>query len=533
MKKYAYFLLMCLTCLGCKHKHPEDAHQHAHEPSLFAAYNTTYELYGEYSPLIVGKTATILAHFTRLADFKPIDSAHITLTLKVGNAEVKKKLNSTEKKGIYTFEIQPNSAGEGALVFDISTANGNSKIEIPEIVVFATHDDMHQQAHMHESKETHMHAEVTHEHAHSPTYAGDHHDDETMVYRYDEHDFPPTGISFTKEQSWKVDFATGFPQTEPIGEVIKTTAVVQSAMGDEVIIAAKTDGMVNMKNNIVEGNTAKTGQLLFSISGSGLASNNSAVRYAEAQANYNTAKANYERKQELAKDKIVSDKDVVEAKNAYETAKAIYNNARTMGASGQSGTSPISGFIKQVYAKNGSFVSMGQPVIAVAKNHNLVLHAEVSQKYASALQSVKSANIRKSNDDKVYNLTELDGKILPLASSMEAENYLIPVNIQVSNKANFISGSFVELYLKTIEKNTALTIPNKAIVEEQGLFFVFVQVTPELFEKREVKTGITDGIKTEILSGLSTHERIVTKGAFLVKLAQSSGALDPHAGHVH
>ncbi len=60
-----------------------------------------------------------------------------------------------------------------------------------------------------------------------------------------------------------------------------------------------------------------------------------------------------------------------------------------------------------------------------------------------------------------------------------------------------------------------------------------MQVTPELFEKREVKTGITDGIKTEILSGLSTHERIVTKGAFLVKLAQSSGALDPHAGHVH
>ena len=66
-----------------------------------------------------------------------------------------------------------------------------------------------------------------------------------------------------------------------------------------------------------------------------------------------------------------------------------------------------------------------------------------------------------------------------------------------------------------------------------GNYFVFVQLTPEFFEKREVKIGKTDGIRTEILSGIQSGERIVAKGAVLVKLSQATGTLDAHSGHVH
>ena len=78
-----------------------------------------------------------------------------------------------------------------------------------------------------------------------------------------------------------------------------------------------------------------------------------------------------------------------------------------------------------------------------------------------------------------------------------------------------------------------MTVPNSSLVEEMGNYFVFVQLTPEFFEKREVKTGKSNGLRTEILSGLKENERIVGKGAVLVKLAQASGKLDAHAGHVH
>ena len=91
----------------------------------------------------------------------------------------------------------------------------------------------------------------------------------------------------------------------------------------------------------------------------------------------------------------------------------------------------------------------------------------------------------------------------------------------------------MELYLKTVSDAEVLTIPNQAIIEEQGRYSIFVQVTPELFEKREIKTGQTDGIRTEVISGLADNERIVTKGAVMIRLAQSTGALDAHSGHVH
>ena len=62
---------------------------------------------------------------------------------------------------------------------------------------------------------------------------------------------------------------------------------------------------------------------------------------------------------------------------------------------------------------------------------------------------------------------------------------------------------------------------------------MYVQLTPEYFEKRLVKTGVSDGKRIEILEGLSGNERVVSTGAILVKLAQASGALDAHSGHVH
>jgi hypothetical protein len=85
----------------------------------------------------------------------------------------------------------------------------------------------------------------------------------------------------------------------------------------------------------------------------------------------------------------------------------------------------------------------------------------------------------------------------------------------------------------TVTNSEALTLPNSAMIEEQGNYFLFVQVTPELFEKREIKTGATDGIKTEIVKGITADERVVTKGAILIRLAQATGTLDAHSGHVH
>ena len=147
--------------------------------------------------------------------------------------------------------------------------------------------------------------------------------------------------------------------------------------------------------------------------------------------------------------------------------------------------------------------------------------------------TIKSANIRTINDNQTYTLEQLNGKIISFGKTANSDNYLIPVSLQIDNKGAFVSGSFVEVYLKSVTNTQALTVPNQSLLEEQGVFFVYVQVNPEIFEKREVKIGGTDGLNTEILSGITNKDRIVTKGAMMIKLAQATGNLDAHSGHNH
>jgi RND family efflux transporter MFP subunit len=502
MTRIIILSLFAVLFAGCKNCAPEGNNEHDNEPYdvkiQLTAYSNDLEVFAEADPFTVGTSGEVLAHFSFLKNFKPIESGSITTTLLVGTNKVQQTLDQPTRKGIFKFALKPETEGEGQLQFSVKTDSGQYEVIVPNIRVFAE--------------------------AHAAVLAAEH----DVVSK-------TNTVVFTKEQSWKIDFSTEIPATEAFGQVIKTTAIVQSSPEDEEIISAKTSGIVRFSNSdILAGKSVSSGQNLFVISGDEMADNNSSIRFSEALNNYEKAKTDFDRLTELAKDKIVSEKELLEGKNKYENAKAIYTNLNThFSSKGQTVKSPISGYVKQLFVTNGQFVEAGNPMVSVTKNRTLLLQADVQQKYASVLGSVNSAIIRLPNETKSYTLEELKGKILSFGRTGNTNNFMIPVNLQITNTGNFTSGSFVEIYLKTMTNATALTIPNLAITEEQGNYFVFVQVNPELFEKREVKIGTTDGMRTEIKSGISSLDRIVCKGAILVKLAQSSGTLDAHSGHVH
>ena len=499
MKNKILIAMLALALTGCNGKQTAEQHEEHEEVKFqYTAYSADFEVFAEADAFVIGETANVLSHFSRLPDFKALESGSMTIRLIVNGKEVSQTLDQPTRKGIYSFDILPETAGKGSLKFEITNENGSFEVLVPEVTVFAEHREA---------------LEASEKVVISQT--------NTTV--------------FTKEQSWKVDFATDFPRNEPFGQIIKTTAQVQSSQGDEIIVSAKTNGMVMISGNaVLEGKDVSKGQTLFSISGSEMADNNISVRYAEAKNNLEKAKADFERSTELAKDKIVSAKDLLSAKNQYDNAKAVFDNLNTnFSASGQSVKSPMSGFVKQVLVKNGAYVAAGQPIVIVAQNKTLLLNAEVQQKYASMLGSIVSANIRTVQDNQTYSLEQLNGKVLSFGKATNSDNFLIPVALQIDNIGSFTAGGFVEVYLKTITNTLALTVPTTSLLEDQGAFFVYVQATPELFEKREVKIGATDGVRTEIKTGLNSIERVVTKGAILIKLAEATGTLDAHSGHVH
>lgn len=371
--------------------------------------------------------------------------------------------------------------------------------------------------HNHES-EGHDHEEENH----SATEAKDDHDH-------------PNSVVFTQEQCRKIDFSCDCPQIKPMGTIIKTTALVEPSQGSEFVVVAKSSGTIRFaSDNTLEGVDVKAGQSLATVSGSGFAEKSVDVKYAEAKSNYEKALAEFNRARELSADKILSDKEVQNAKNQYETAKAVYDNLKSIsGVSGQKVVSPISGFVKQIFVKNGEYVDEGQTVMTVAQSKTLKLTAEVSQRYAGVTGSINGAVIQVPGTGKTYELSELNGKILSRGQSATSDSYMIPVNLQVDNKGDLIPGSFVKIFLKTITNKQAITIPLSSIIEEQGNFYVWVKVHTEMYEKREVKTGANDGKYVEILNGITSGDSIVTRGAMSIKLAQATGALDAHSGHVH
>ncbi|WKZ19450.1 MAG: hypothetical protein QY310_02550 [Candidatus Jettenia sp. CY-1] len=59
-----------------------------------------------------------------------------------------------------------------------------------------------------------------------------------------------------------------------------------------------------------------------------------------------------------------------------------------------------------------------------------------------------------------------------------------------------------------------------------------MQTSGEGFQKRELKIRVSDGMNVQVLAGIKEGERVVTKGAYQIKLATISGKMPAH-GHEH
>ena len=195
-------------------------------------------------------------------------------------------------------------------------------------------------------------------------------------------------------------------------------------------------------------------------------------------------------------------------------------------------TAPIGGYIKNLLVKEGDFVTVGQPLLTVTQNNRLYLRADVSERYYRYLSTISSANFKTPYDNQVYELSDLNGKLLSYGKASGDGSYYVPVTFSFDNKGEVVPGSFVEVFLMSKELPNTLAIPVEALTEEQGLYFIYLQKCAESYKKQEVKIGANNGKEVQILEGLHAGDRVVVKGAYHVKLASASNALPAHS-HEH
>ena len=407
-------------------------------------------------------------------------------------------------------------------------------ITILAISLWGCKNQSSQDKHTHSATETHAGHDHSHE-GHNHEHEGHDHEHETAEeHAGHNHESKATKhsdeIIFPKAQAAKTTFEVREIQPASFNQVVKTTGQVLAAPGDEAVIVATSNGVVSFSSNkLTEGTKVQKGQSLFQISSKDIAEGD---YYTKVKATYEAAKASYDRAEALVKDKIISQKEFESTKLEFENAKTAYNavsNNKT--AKGVSVNAPINGHMKNILVKEGEYITVGQPLATVSQNQRLVLRAEVSQRYYNAMQSVKSANFKTPYDNKVYSLEDLNGRLLSFGKTSNENSFFIPVSFEFDNKGEVIPGSFVEVYLISSPLENTLSIPVSALTNEMGIYYVYVQIDEEGYRKQEVALGANNGKEVQIIKGLHPGDRVVTQGAYQVKMASASGAI-PH-GHSH
>ncbi len=388
--------------------------------------------------------------------------------------------------------------------------------------------------HSHESEEVHNHSHESHEgHSHAHAKEVEHHEDDGHGHSHSHaafHDDKDV-VVFTHKQSENANLKVKKIEYAPFSNIIKCSGDVISSPSDAIYIVAPTSGVILFGNPYpVDGKYINGGDKLFTISSSNLQDGDVAYR---AKIAYENAKRDYERAQELVKDMIISEKDFADIKVEYETAKASYEAINGVDGNGSAVIAPEGGYISQISVNNGDFVSMGQTIAMISKNKKLLLRSNIEHEDFAHLPKIRSANFKLPMIDNLYKLSDMNGKLLSYGKYItHGENY-IPVTFEFDNTDNLIPGSYADIYILTDIENDVLSIPESAICEDQGLYYVFVALDCEHFRKTEITIGESNGETRRVLKGLNSGDLVVISGVHQLKAAARKSVIPEGHSHSH
>ncbi|WP_312363737.1 efflux RND transporter periplasmic adaptor subunit [Sphingobacterium sp.] len=230
-------------------------------------------------------------------------------------------------------------------------------------------------------------------------------------------------------------------------------------------------------------------------------------------------------------------------------------------------TSPINGTVSNVFAKIGSYVDVSSPVIEIVDNSLLHLDLQVFEKDLPLVKVGQLIHFQLTNNpDKTYT-----AKVFTIGSSFENDSKTIAVHSTVvGSKVGLIDGMNITGMIGINNVRTP-AVPNDAIVEADGRYYIFVETEkkPEEhdeghddhghahdegeaehahsnekeagnhgeghakninFEKIEIQKGVSALGYTAItpVSEIPAGTKIVVKGAFFINAKMSNTG-----GHEH
>jgi len=494
------FLVLLTACTNRPNRgsaQQDSAHQHANPDPQYTLYSESFEFFIEHPLPQAGTETEFLIHLTELASYKPCSGGRVTIRMD----GVSVTSGEASPAGIFHVPFTPKRGGD--FHAEISYKEGGLKEEVEAHVhVFADHAAMHAPI------------DDAHGHSHPAARIGE--------------------IIFSKEQAWKSDLRVEKAERGSFHTVIHTSGELMPMPGEKKNIPSTTRGMVHFANpQLVQGSHVNQGQLLFTISSESLVEDNVLLRFEEVENKLELSRNKYNRHQQLYESKAISERQYLESRAIYtEDSLNFYNLDSHISKEGIRIVAPASGSLHELEVSDGMYVNEGSILAILSPDRNLMLRADLPQQYFQLSQAITTANFRPAYSSSVLSVRELEGRLLAVGHSVKENDHYLPVNFLLKNDGSLLEGAFTEVYLIAGERENVLSVPASALGEEQGGKYVFVQISAESYSKRRVQTGPGDGRKIEILSGLTEGERVVTRGAMLIKAASmETGEISD--GHSH
>lgn len=462
----------------------------------------------EHPPLVAGENARFAVHLTDLRIFKPLTEGRVTVELHSTSGRVETfQTGAPSRPGIFGVDVKPSSVGTVSMVVRLDSE--------------ALRD--------------------THEIAHVQVYA----DSKAAAAATGPEEVE--AIRFLKEQQWTLDFATEVVVERALRESLRVPAEVRPRTGGEAEVIAPVAGRLAASSTIPGlGTPVQKGEVLATIiPRTATPSDRAALELAveEATTVLQLAEQDRGRADRLFSSGAVPGKRLDEAKAAEATAQARLEAAQSRLGQHESSRSadgdspgdsqfvlraPITGVIAASHGTPGAGVEEGATLFRVVATDSVYVVASIPEAESWRLRQLAGGELELAQQPKPLPL----GRVVSVGRVVDAESRTLPVIFEVRNQdARLAVGQsvFVRLFTTTVTKAPA--VPESALVDDAGRPVVFVQVAGESFARRPVRPGNREAGYVQFLEGVKPGERIVTRGAYQIRLAALSTQIPAH-GHV-
>ena len=225
----------------------------------------------------------------------------------------------------------------------------------------------------------------------------------------------------------------------------------------------------------------------------------------QAQAAYEAAVKVFDGMQQVSRQSLLQ-----QAKGQLESAQGRYAGAQAQLAYSEI-RSPIDGVVTDRPLYAGETATAGSPLLTVMDTSVLIARLHIPQPEAQALKVGNNASVA------VPGVAEpVPGKVTLISPALDPGSTTVEVWVQIGNpKGDFRPGTSVSVTMAGTHVANALVVPSNAIVlTGTGKKALMVIGPDNVAHQVVVTTGMADHGVTQILSGVSAGQQIVTTGAY-------------------